>query len=156
MTKNKIQDLRNHLFETIELLKDKEIDINTALAIATVSESIINTAKVEVQYLKAIKSITSSIISELISLSPDAFSLELTNEESIFYTFKKYDYSFYIQQYFETEDDGFNATLVSFKGDNKIDSINGNINSIIESIESKISNNISHNLNLAIINELSY
>jgi hypothetical protein len=106
--------------------------------------------------LGEIKSITSSIISELISLSPDAFSLELTNEESIFYTFKKDDYSFYIQQYFETEDDGFNATLVSFKGDNKIDSINGNINSIIESIESKISNNISHNLNLAIINELSY
>ena len=105
--------------------------------------------------LGEIKSITSSIISELISLSPDAFSLELTNEESIFYTFKKYDYSFYIQQYFETEDDGFNATLVSFKGDNKIDSINGNINSIIESIASKISNNISHNLNLAIINELS-
>ena len=91
------------------------------------------------ELLGEIKSITSSIISELISLSPDAFSLELTNEESIFYTFKKDDYSFYIQQYFETEDDGFNATLVSFKGDNKIDSINGNINSIIESIESKIS-----------------
>jgi hypothetical protein len=64
MTKNKIQDLRNHLFETIELLKDKEIDINTALAIATVSESIINTAKVEVQYLKAIESNNKSLFIE--------------------------------------------------------------------------------------------
>ncbi len=106
--------------------------------------------------LAEIKSITSNIISELISLSPDAFSLELTNEESIFYTLKKDGYSFYIQQYFETEDDGFNATLVSFKGDNKIDSINGDINNILASIESKISNNTSHNLNLAFLNELSY
>ena len=64
MTKNKIQDLRNHLFETIELLKDKEIDINTALAIATVSESIINTAKVKVQYLKAIESNNKSLFLE--------------------------------------------------------------------------------------------
>lgn len=64
MTKNKIQDLRNHLFETIELLKDKEIDINTALAIATVSESIINTAKVEVQYLKSIESNNKSLFIE--------------------------------------------------------------------------------------------
>ena len=106
--------------------------------------------------LGEIKSITSSIINKLISLSPDAFSLELTNEESIFYTFKKDDYSFYIQHYFETEDDGFNATLVTFKGENKIDSINGDINNILASIESKISNKNSHNLNLAFLNELSY
>jgi predicted HTH domain antitoxin len=106
--------------------------------------------------LVEIKSVTSSVISELIALSPDAFSLELTNEESIFYTFKKEDYSFYIHQYFETEDDGFNATLISFKGADKIDSINGDINNVLTSIESKISNNISHNLNLALLNELSY
>jgi hypothetical protein len=54
MTKNKIQDLRNHLFETIELLKDKEMDVDTALAIAQVSREIINTAKVEVQYLREV------------------------------------------------------------------------------------------------------
>ena len=64
MTKNKIQDLRNHLFETIELLKDKEIDINTALAIADVSRAIIDTAKVEVQYLKAIESNNKSLFLE--------------------------------------------------------------------------------------------
>lgn len=106
--------------------------------------------------LAEIKSITSGILSELLSLSPDAFSLELTSEESVFYTFKKDAYSFYIQHYFETEDDGFNATLVTFKGDSKVESINGNINSILDSLKSKISNNISHNLNLALLNELSY
>ena len=64
MPKNKIVDLRNHLFETIEMLKDKEIDINTALAIATVSQSIIDTAKVEVQYLKTIESNNKSLFLE--------------------------------------------------------------------------------------------
>ena len=64
MPKNKIVDLRNHLFETIEMLKDKEIDINTALAIARVSQSIIDTAKVEVQYLKAIESNNKSLFLE--------------------------------------------------------------------------------------------
>lgn len=106
--------------------------------------------------LSEIKSISSTIINKLISLSPDALSLELTNEESIFYTFKRDAYSFYIQHYFETEDDGFNATLVTFKGDNKIDSINGDINNILASIEAKVSNNNFHNLNSAFLNELSY
>ena len=56
MPKNKIVDLRNHLFLALEKLHDKEIDIDTALAIAEVSKAIIDTAKVEVQYLKAIES----------------------------------------------------------------------------------------------------
>jgi len=103
-----------------------------------------------------ILSITSGIISELISLSPDSFSLELTNEESIFYTFKKGDYSFYLEQYFETEDDGFNATLVCYKGDNKMDSLNGNISNLLFSMEEKIYNTIPHSLNLTLFNEISY
>lgn len=56
MPKNKIVDLRNHLFLALEKLHDKEIEIDTALAIAEVSKAIIDTAKVEVQYLKAIES----------------------------------------------------------------------------------------------------
>lgn len=52
MPKNKITDLRNHLFETIEMLKEKEIDLETAKAICDVSQVIINSAKVEVQFLK--------------------------------------------------------------------------------------------------------
>jgi hypothetical protein len=46
------------------MLKDKDIDVNTALAIAKVSHSIIETAKVEVQYLKAIESTNKSLFLE--------------------------------------------------------------------------------------------
>jgi uncharacterized protein with FMN-binding domain len=55
MAKNKIQDLRDHLFETIELLKDKESDmtIEKAKAIADVSQVIINSAKLEVDFIRA-------------------------------------------------------------------------------------------------------
>ncbi len=51
MPSNKIDDLRNHLFETIEMLKDKEIDVNTAKAISEVAQVIVNTAKVEIQFI---------------------------------------------------------------------------------------------------------
>jgi hypothetical protein len=56
MPKDKIQDLRHHLFETIEMLKDKEIDINTARVIAEVGQVIVNTAKVEVSFIRATQS----------------------------------------------------------------------------------------------------
>lgn len=54
MPKNKIIDLRNHLFATLESLQDKDepMDIERAKAIAQVSKVIIDTAKVEVSYLK--------------------------------------------------------------------------------------------------------
>ena len=64
MPQNKIQDLRNHLFETLEMLKDGDIDINRAYAIADVSRAIIDTAKVEVQYLKALESNNKSLFLE--------------------------------------------------------------------------------------------
>jgi hypothetical protein len=52
--KNKIEDLRNHLFETLEALKDKEkpMEIDRAKAISEVAQTIINSAKVEVDFLK--------------------------------------------------------------------------------------------------------
>ena len=56
MPKDKIQDLRHHLFETIEMLKDKDIDIATAKAIAEVGQVIVNTAKVEVSFIRATQS----------------------------------------------------------------------------------------------------
>jgi len=52
MPKNKIEDLRNHLFETIEMLKDKEIDVNTAKAISETAQVIINSAKIEIEFMK--------------------------------------------------------------------------------------------------------
>lgn len=53
--KNKLSDLRDHLFETIERLKggDKDMPLEKAKGIAEVAQVIINSAKVEVDYLKA-------------------------------------------------------------------------------------------------------
>lgn len=69
MAQNKMNDLRNHLFEVIERLKDPETDevtegnevkakkqdmtIETAMAIKDVAQVIVNSAKVEVDFLKA-------------------------------------------------------------------------------------------------------
>jgi hypothetical protein len=52
--KNKISDLRNHLFETIERLKDPEdpMDVKTAGAIKDVGQTIINSAKVELEAME--------------------------------------------------------------------------------------------------------
>ena len=51
-----MQDLRNHLFATLEDLRDRDsgLDCARARAIVDVSESIINTAKVEIELLKAV------------------------------------------------------------------------------------------------------
>lgn len=56
MAKNTIADLRDHLFETLEMLKDpdKPMDIERARAVADVSQAIINTAKVEIDLVRAV------------------------------------------------------------------------------------------------------
>lgn len=53
-TKNKIEDLRNHLFEALEALKDPEkpMDLERAKAISDVAKRVIDSAKVEVDYLR--------------------------------------------------------------------------------------------------------
>jgi hypothetical protein len=52
--KNKISDLRNHLFETLEALKDEEkpMDLARARAISDVAQTIIDTAKVEIEFME--------------------------------------------------------------------------------------------------------
>jgi len=52
--KNKIEDLRNHLFATIEALQDEDnpMAIDRAKAISQMAQVIINSAKVEVDFLK--------------------------------------------------------------------------------------------------------
>lgn len=56
--RNKIEDLRNHLFATLEGLLDKDepLEIDRAKAVADVAQVIVNSAKVEVDYFKAIGS----------------------------------------------------------------------------------------------------
>ena len=54
MAKNKLRDLRDHLFETIEALKDDEkpMEIERAKAISGVAQALIASAKVELQFLE--------------------------------------------------------------------------------------------------------
>lgn len=55
MPKNKITDLRDHLFETLEALKDPDqpMDIERAKAIADVARVVVDSAKVEVDFVRA-------------------------------------------------------------------------------------------------------
>jgi hypothetical protein len=52
--KNKIGDLRDHLFMTLEDLRDKEkpMEIDRALAVAEVAQVIVNSAKAENDFLR--------------------------------------------------------------------------------------------------------
>ena len=54
--KNKIEDLRNHLFATLEALQDDEdpMDIGRAKAIAEVAGVVIESAKAEIKFLEAL------------------------------------------------------------------------------------------------------
>jgi hypothetical protein len=48
-----ISDLRTHLFDALKGLKDKSMSIETAKAISDISQVIVNSAKVEVDFAKA-------------------------------------------------------------------------------------------------------
>jgi hypothetical protein len=52
--KNKISDLRDHLFATIESLRDNDapMELDRAKTIAEVAQVLINSAKVEVEAMK--------------------------------------------------------------------------------------------------------
>lgn len=53
--KNRMVDLRNHLFATLESLQDPDnpMDLDRAKTIADVAQTLINSAKVEVDFLRA-------------------------------------------------------------------------------------------------------
>lgn len=55
MARNKITDLRDHLFAAIEGLmdEDKPMEIDRAKAVADVAQVIVNSAKIEVDFIKA-------------------------------------------------------------------------------------------------------
>jgi hypothetical protein len=52
MSKN-ISDLRDGLFEAMQMLKDGKLTVDQAKAISDMGQVIINSAKVEVDYIKA-------------------------------------------------------------------------------------------------------
>jgi len=51
---NDITTLRNHLFETLEALKDKDnpMDLERAKTVSDIAQTIINSAKVEVELIR--------------------------------------------------------------------------------------------------------
>jgi hypothetical protein len=53
MENNTIKELREHLFDALRGLKDGSMKIETAQAMSEVSQTIINSAKMEVDYIKA-------------------------------------------------------------------------------------------------------
>lgn len=70
--KNKIEDLRNHLFETLEALKDadKPMELDRARTIAEVSKVIVESAKAEVSFMKVTGSTGSGFIPNQKALTP--------------------------------------------------------------------------------------
>lgn len=63
---NNISDLRDQLFQTLADLrnKDKPMDIERAKAIGEIAQTIINSAKVEIDYIKATDSTSTSTFIE--------------------------------------------------------------------------------------------
>lgn len=55
MSANNITELRVHLFDTLRALKDKDapMDIDLARAVSDVAQTIINSAKVECDFIRA-------------------------------------------------------------------------------------------------------
>lgn len=62
--KNKIEDLRNHLFATLEALRDddKPMDIERARAVAQVAQVLVDSAKAENDFIKLTGSVGSGFI----------------------------------------------------------------------------------------------
>ena len=63
MSKN-INDLRDSMFETLEKLKNKEITVEEARAVSELGQTIINSAKAEIDFIKATDSKGSGFIPE--------------------------------------------------------------------------------------------
>ena len=72
--KNKVEDLRNHLFATLEALRDEDapMDIERAKAVAQVAQVIVDSAKAENDFIKLTGSSGSGFITEAKALpAPD-------------------------------------------------------------------------------------
>jgi len=65
-----INTLRGHLFKTIEGLQAGTLSIEMAKAISDVSQTLINTAKVEVELSKATGQKPSGFIGDVLTLKP--------------------------------------------------------------------------------------
>lgn len=80
--RNKISDLRNHLFEVIEQLKDKDhpMDLDRARAVADVAQVIVNSAKVEVAHMHVTGASGTGFIPDQSKLDTQPIPLRLRRE----------------------------------------------------------------------------
>jgi hypothetical protein len=65
-----IQSLRNELFETIKALRSKQIDPDTAKAINAIGQTIVNSAKVEVDFLSSVGGTTGTGFIPMAQIAP--------------------------------------------------------------------------------------
>jgi hypothetical protein len=75
-------------------------------------------------------------ISSILEIYPDALSMELTHELSIFYTIKKNDYTFFLQHFVVTDEDDDEAIITIFKGNEKLPSYAGKLTNTISEMNS--------------------
>ena len=105
-------------------------------------------------FQEANEKLSSSLIS-LLNINPDAISMELTRDKSIFYTLKKKDYTFFIQHFLnEIEEDEDEAILTVFKDDNKLPSYAGSLLQTISELNTLLEPANTSKLELE-LNELS-
>ena len=72
--RNKLVDVRNHMFQALEMLIDGEIDTEKAKAVANLGKVIIDSAKVEVQHMGVISKVCDRVI-------PISDFFEINNEQ---------------------------------------------------------------------------
>lgn len=85
MSDNTITELRTHLFDTLQQLKDKDkpMDIERAKTIADVAQTIINSAKVEVEHMRIAGGKGSGFIPELASPGAPAGTKVITDQPGV-------------------------------------------------------------------------
>lgn len=78
--KNKMQDLRNHLFATLEALQDPEkpMDIDRARAVSDVAKVLIDSARVEVDFLKVTGAASGSGFIDATGINGKAIAQQVT------------------------------------------------------------------------------
>ena len=79
MQKNDINTLRDHLFDTLEKLSQRKISEDEAKAISQVAQVIINSAKVEVDYIRATEGTGTGFIQDT-PLQPKGLSVRRGTE----------------------------------------------------------------------------
>lgn len=60
-----MSDLRDHLFEALEMVKSDDMTIEKARGICDIAQTIINTAKVEVDFIRAMGGVKGSEFMQL-------------------------------------------------------------------------------------------